>query len=822
VTRVQYAMTTVLDNITSAAKMDRAPVPPARNHDEDSGTGDDGGRDRRDFIDASAHDQSETSKSRKKTKRKTKDKSKRSDKKQKVKKKHKKMNKDKDQELITGDASAVTVAETSIESVTLEALDANADPKKKKSKSNSKPESDNVLKKSEGKKKKNTKHEKMTSPQKYGDASDNMKAVDTTTANRKKKKKTNHTTKEGPDGHEPADRDIVIGITPTPISPAVPVEGPLAVDKDEDNNQKTNQQPDLTASLSSYREFTAYPIDADVRREADRGLYYSSDDAEGFSSTDDDVTTDEEDDFLLVKDRRIGGQSNHSNGSRLSWRDDYVRRKAGRLLEHDDVRSKAAPLLRSDEEKRANDDSAIVPSHDGENSNSMHSVSFHDDIANSQHLFGGQSEIGRDSSSHRLMGSTIGRHGSIHRKDSRSSTSVSRALSTLSIPIEDATELHAVLAASSTSSDDESFAIDRPLSKHDKKWEYRVDAAYSPSDTEEDSTIEELVVPHDVNVSGSVTAVVANTQTQKSGQSTTENGIDDDGGTEAQLIALQRKAEKQRGDPSNYNSADDDDSDPLADFQESQSSFRRFETETGMTDDDDEEDDEEKNHTHWHASVMAENTGADTQEIDESLRSSNMSDLGVTWTFRRQKEQREQRLRSRTGLDPPAQDTRARSQSPNQIDTSRQRENSIKYRSELREDLEAQVKAQFADRDENFVKKVQQSIQRQSSLKASDLQGKSEGSRYHENTNALAINDGSAEEVDKETKKSSRSVKPTSATSVMDDSYKDLEDQEAKSGLIEKASSIMRTRNFVYALVLIVFLLVICVIVLIVYFVRER
>mmetsp|Transcript_22527 Transcript_22527/g.53203 ORF Transcript_22527/g.53203 Transcript_22527/m.53203 type:complete len:722 (-) Transcript_22527:1150-3315(-) len=332
-----------------------------------------------------------------------------------------------------------------------------------------------------------------------------------------------HGNEKDEDHEEESERDESMEMNSESSSSSSSSEG-NGGDGEYGNSSPTQPEP---LGITTIEFTTSTAIDVHERRKADRdrdrdrtqdtgGFWFApssvhTDEAEEFSSSDDDVTTDDEDEFLFAGisggSGVIGGygrekqRSYHSNTSSLasSWRKEYARKRALNLLTiEDDVEYTQSRLSRRSlvEENiigkmMIEDDPPrnIEVQADETNHSSIHSVSFHDDVRDSKHIhmFGGRSDIGRDSSHHELIGgSTLG--SSIHdqskkkRKSSRNKNVDSRhsqgVFSVSSLPREDAAVLQTVLASmSDASSDEESFALDGPLSKHDKTWEYRMKAA---------------------------------------------------------------------------------------------------------------------------------------------------------------------------------------------------------------------------------------------------------------------------------------------------------------------------------------------------------
>lgn len=216
---------------------------------------------------------------------------------------------------------------------------------------------------------------------------------------------------------------------------------------------------------------------------------------------------------------------------------------------------------------------------------------------------------------------------------------------------------------------------------------------------------------------------------------------------ETQVMILERRAEKARGDPSDYHSSqedlenisgklfedlgndsdkgDDDDNNDKDDTSNEKSSEAGGEEESGESDDsktaDDEEDsstdgddendsddtDDEKNDSAgWNASVVEEDN-----EMDRSRESRGFDESDKT-SFRRQKElMNNSRLQtSEREMDVP-------------MDLSHKAS-----RHELREDLEAQVKERIQTKDEDTQRELEKSLHRV----RSDSSGKDEESQTDE------------------------------------------------------------------------------------------
>lgn len=667
----------------------------------------------------------------------------------------------------------------------------------------------------------------------------------------KKRKKEDQDDGEG----DEENRDTVIDVT------SLPHQMP-SKDADQDSGQQDEEE-----AISRDEFTTSIVVDVDARREADRerggrnvDLAYPSahtDEAEEWYSMDDDVTTDDEDEFLLGTNgssrQRGGSRSQHSNASSnasSNWRKEFIKlRNSNRLKSIDDTHDNIKPLSsgrlsqRQEEaegDDEANDDGSrpqspslygsdddenapprsivVVDVGDDNNTNhssidvdvdgvenntnhsSIYSVSFHDDIRNSQQcLFGGQSEIGHSSHHHHLMGSTIGlrsSNGSRHSKTPKPSSSVHSILSTSSLPREDTTVLKTVLGSSSdgSSEDDESFALDGPLSKHDKTWEYRLTQAAAPtadrnSHASSDDEVEEIERPESTRIdmrrrTVDVSEVDMAQTSLLSREANKRNKMNDDdvndNDSEARLFALQLQAEEQRGDPSNYDSHDDDGDVRLVDFcVKSQITSRHFKDGTELVDDEDDNLDDSLN---WQASAIKDIADLESQALHISFRSSS----------------------SRTGLDPPEENA------------SNQRDK----RTELREDLEAQVAAQFSGQDERLKESLHSLLRRKSSKKAVVIEGQ------HDNDCDGSKNSMTIDDLQK-SPKSTKSVPQVSTTSRLTEdgnNESDLHDKEVKKSnrVVEIAAGAICTYTFVYAMTVTIFLLLICVIVLIVYFVKER
>mmetsp|Transcript_8713 Transcript_8713/g.13910 ORF Transcript_8713/g.13910 Transcript_8713/m.13910 type:complete len:512 (-) Transcript_8713:1068-2603(-) len=278
---------------------------------------------------------------------------------------------------------------------------------------------------------------------------------------------------------------------------------------------------------------------------------------------------------------------------------------------------------------------------------------------------------------------------------------------------------------------------------------------------------------------------------QSDGNSAPESEeFEDEPDEETQLMILQRRAEKARGDPSNYHSSDDED-EPLFDLQDKgDNSSDEEESDDEESDDDDDDDTSDssaiikQSSSKWEASVASE---------DNNLGSSVHS--GGNASFRRQKELRNSgRSLSNRSMNLDSSDHSAGNNASNR---------------NAREDLEAQVKARFESEHEDVKRQLQQSIHRGSShrMNSSLAAVEEEGS----SSLVLSLEFGGDTAKRNQEDKMTLDVAPPIAE----------EDEVKKSGPFKKLSDVMTSWAYIYFLAVFIVLLLAANAALIYYFVQA-